>query len=318
MTADSGAGDEVSVNDTGAPLDTSMPDTATMPDTSMPVDTGTVETASCRGLGCPCSSATECDSQICADSLTVTAALNGVAGNFCTQPCCTSADCDGNTVCFATGQGGDYCVEPAWLMRGTAIGAGGGGATCSTNRDCRSALCDTAAGKCVDTCCSSASATQCTGGESCQFGKFAGAPNVDQNYSASCAPGTGGSQDGSNCSSSSTCQSKLCAQDVFGNDCHGVCRGTDCASGESCQYVLTGSGTPTPVVAACFSSTGTQAAGTACSTSNDMCSGFCDPTARVCTNVCFSDSDCMSGWRCRPETVSPQGGGSYSVLACGT
>jgi hypothetical protein len=49
-----------------------------------------------------------------------------------------------------------------------------------------------------------------------------------------------------------------------------------------------------------------------------MCTGFCDPTAKVCTDICFADTDCKSGWRCRPEMVSPQGGGSYSVLACGT
>jgi hypothetical protein len=38
-----------------------------------------------------------------------------------------------------------------------------------------------------------------------------------------------------------------------------------------------------------------------------------------CTSVCFTNADCTtSGWTCRPEQVTVSGGGSYSVLACGT
>ena len=322
MAADSGMIVEASPQDTSLPEVTA--DTSTPQDTSVPpVDTGTAETTTCTTLGCPCSGPAACDSKICSDMLTVTSGLYGVAGNFCTKPCCTSADCDANTVCFATGQGGDYCVEPTWLMRGTAIGAGLPGGSCATGRDCRSALCDTAAGKCIDTCCSSGSTTQCTGGDVCQFGKFAGAATIDQNYAAFCAQSGGGGQDGSSCSSNNSCEAKLCAFDGAGNICHGVCRGAgDCASGESCEYVLptvTGMPMPPPVVAGCFSSSGAQAEGTTCTTANDMCAGFCDPHAMVCTDVCFADSDCKAGWRCRPESITPAGGsGSYSVLACGT
>ena len=320
-------GPDVSVVDTGTGVDVAADTTMPPVDSGPPPDTSMAETTGpCRSTGCPCSGAAACDSGICADSLTVTASLYAAAGNqnFCTTACCTSADCAPGTVCFATGQGGDYCVNPAWLGRGTGLGAGGGGATCSLGRDCRSGLCDSS-GKCADTCCSSSAASQCTGGEACRFQSFPGAASVDTNYSASCGSGGGANLDGSSCSGDFSCASNLCAQDpsLGFNDCHGVCRGaSDCASGESCEYVLTSqTSTPTPVVATCFGSTGTLSAGSPCSPSMDQCTGFCDQNTNKCTDVCFTDADCtavMTGWRCRPETVSVQGGGSYSVLACGT
>ena len=44
-------------------------------------------------------------------------------------------------VCFGTGGGGDYCVTPAWIGRGTTVGSGEGGAACEGDGDCRSGLC---------------------------------------------------------------------------------------------------------------------------------------------------------------------------------
>ena len=323
VTADSGMIVEASPGDTN--VMESAADTMQQADTFVPpVDTGTTEMTTCRSLGCPCSGAAACDSQICADSLTVTPGLYAAAGstNFCTQGCCTSADCDANTVCFATGQGGSYCVNPTWLTRGSAVGAGQGGATCATGRDCRSALCDTGAGKCLDTCCSSIGASSaCTGGETCQFSAFPGAAAFDKAYSAFCAPPPGTHGDGTTCNGNSDCQANLCATAGGpGNTCHGACRGaSDCGSGESCAYVLPpGQVTsPMPIVASCFASTGTLTQGTTCNPANDMCQGFCDPNTMTCTGVCFANADCASG-RCRPETVAVSGGGSYSVLCCGT
>ena len=327
----------VAADDSGAPMDTSAPDTMTMPDTSIadtspppdttmpPPDTGVPDNVGpCRSLGCACAGASACDSGICADSLTVTPALYAAAGStsFCTKGCCTSSDCDANTVCFATGQGGSYCVNPSWLMRDAGIGGGQGGAACGTGRDCRSALCG-AGGKCVDTCCSSMGASSaCTGGETCTFGTFPGGSSVDKNYSAFCAPPPGTHGEGSFCSGNSDCQSNLCANSGGGNACVGACRGsTDCSGGEACEYILppvSGMPSPAPIVSACVLAQGSQPEGSSCSTSNDMCQGFCDPGSMKCTDVCFADTDCsMTGWRCRPETVPVTGGGSYSVLCCG-
>jgi hypothetical protein len=74
-----------------------------------------------------------------------------------------------------------------------------------------------------------------------------------------------------------------------------------------------------PVVAACVSGQGTLPEGSTCNTTMDNCQGFCDPSTLLCTDVCFATSDCTrSGWTCRPETIAVSGGGSYSVLCCGS
>jgi hypothetical protein len=47
----------------------------------------------------------------------------------------------------------------------------------------------------------------------------------------------------------------------------------------------------------------------------DCVTDFCSPS-KVCTDVCFVDSDCGNGWHCLPELVDLQTGGSYEVLDC--
>src|SRR5450432_1731613 len=73
---------------------------------------GSGEGGTCSGVGCRCSGAADCANGFCAGELTVTHALFVAAGsaNFCSQPCCSSADCPAATVCFASGAGGNYCV----------------------------------------------------------------------------------------------------------------------------------------------------------------------------------------------------------------
>jgi hypothetical protein len=73
------------------------------------------------------------------------------------------------------------------------------------------------------------------------------------------------------------------------------------------------------IAAACFATLGFGAVGAACQSNTDCKSNFCDSVAKVCTDVCFGNSDCtqQSGWRCRPESVAVQSGGTYSVLSCG-
>jgi hypothetical protein len=298
-------------------------DATTTPDEAAPpVETGPgPDTGPCRGLTCPCSGAASCNSGICADSLTVPSGLYAAAGNqsFCTKPCCTSADCDTGTVCFATGAGGNFCVSPAWLQRSTIVGTSLGGATCGSGRDCRSGLC--AGTTCADTCCSTgAAASECASGNQCRFGTFQGVASFDQNYVAYC--GHGGTRgNGSTCSINSDCQSELCD----GPDgCANACRNSgECASsGEACVYLIP-NGVPSGAVAACASGSGGGLGNTAeggnCTSDNECKSLTCDPTSLQCTDVCFADSDCTkAGWRCRPESVTLSGGGKFSVLICGT
>ena len=321
--------------DSGMLADAVVADTSPTPDTSTmesgsPADTGLTDTApvegagACRWVGCPCSGPASCDSNVCGDKESVSTGLYTAAGNanFCTKPCCTSADCDHGTVCFATAVGGNYCVVPGWIGRTTAEGTGLGGATCATGRDCRSGLC-AAGATCADTCCSgqAAPASQCAGGAVCTFAAFPGA-GIDVNYSANCASSPGTKGNGSSCSGNGTCESQICAADsMFGsNYCHGACRSeADCGSSYGCNYVLPPSSTG--LVAVCTQQGGGTGEGQACDPTMDTCkNGFCDPASKLCTSVCFTDADCavMTGWRCRPEQVTVSSGGSFSVLACGS
>jgi hypothetical protein len=298
-------------------------DAATQPDEAAPpAETGPgPETGTCRGTACPCSSPSSCDSGICADSAIVPSALyTASGGDFCTTPCCTSADCAAGTVCYspggyAPGVGASYCVNPTWMQR-SAPGSGLGGAACTTGRDCRSGLC--AGNTCADTCCSTAaSSTECSSGNQCRFGTFPGTPAFDQNYVASC--GHGGTRgNGQTCQLNSDCQSALCN----GTNCANACRNTaECAgSGQACAYI--GPANSNSTIAACYAGpptpgTGTQ--GASCGTDGDCQSLFCDTTSKQCSDVCFANSDCTkSGWRCRPESVQiPGGAGSVWVLLCG-
>ncbi len=294
------------------------------------MDTGGGETTNtCPSKGAPilcgCSGAAGCASGVCADSLDQGMPLYNASGmSFCTQPCCKSLDCPAGTVCYATGQGGNYCVDPAWAGRTVPAGMTTGGGSCSRNADCRSGLCSGT--YCVDTCCSTPNgSTDCAGGDTCQIGTFPGANSIDQQFSAYCGYSpTANGQDGSSCNNNNSCQSNLCAQFMGepSSHCRDACRSdADCTGNDTCVYVITAqTGSPTPIVAACAPPAGSAAMGTTCDMSTN-CKGFCDSTSMKCTSPCFSDSDCsaVSGWHCRPEVIAltSQGGGSYGVLACG-
>ena len=310
------------------PQETSTIDSSTMdadasaPETAPPAETGPAETGPCRGLLCPCSGGAACDSTICADSSVVPTTLWNAAGqvSFCTQPCCTSADCAAGTVCYAAGgspaAAGNYCINPTWVGRTMGIGALPGGSSCGTGRDCRSGLCT--GSSCADVCCTTAGTNEpdeCASGTTCRFAKFPGAASSDTNFVAWCGQG-GNGQNGSTCNSDSSCASELC-DGVDG--CADACRNTaDCSSGESCAYVNPPPPNDSAVVAACFGGAGNGAQGSACTNDGDCRSQFCDTTVtHECSDVCFANADCTkSGWRCRPATIA-LGGGNFSVLACG-
>jgi hypothetical protein len=299
--------------DAGA--DTGSADTGTTADS--PAETTTNETGPCTGLICRCIGNAACDSHICADQLTVGSALYTAAGgsNFCTKPCCTSADCDPSTVCYATSSSassGTYCVLPAWLERSPQLGTSIGGQTCMGNADCRSGLCSNS--MCADTCCSTGqSGTECGSGTTCSFGTFPGVAAFDQNFSPFCgSAGTG--TNGSNCNFPSDCASNFCTGRP--GVCQDACRSaSDCGGqGYSCGY---GRDQSNVVFPACFSYSFAGAEGQPCMRNSDCESGLCD-MAGLCTDVCFSDTDCsVSGWHCRPEQIMLRSGGVASVLCCG-
>jgi hypothetical protein len=263
----------------------------------------------CRGIACSCTGRNaDCDSGICAGQLTETSPLSTAVGSFCTQPCCTSADCPASTVCFGTGGGGNYCVMPSWIGRGTRQGAAIGGVSCMADGDCRSGLCSM--GACADTCCSSAQQS-CASGSVCQFAAFPG-KSFDTHETAWCGSGIGGGAAGSPCALDSSCQSGKCSF----SRCEAVCRSSaDCVEvGLACTYAVAPTTVPSnpDIVLDCVTVTGTVANGSPCTASTDCLSAFCD--GDHCTDVCVTNADCKPGLHCVPETVMVQG--SYSVLCC--
>jgi hypothetical protein len=279
-----------------------------------PGDSSSADSGTCTSLTCACAGKANCASQICADMLTAGAGLYAKASqNFCTKPCCTSADCDGSTVCYATATGGSFCVLPEWLGRSTQLGTKTGGDTCANDSECRSGLCANMA--CADTCCSTAaSAMQCARGTTCSVGLFPGVVTFDTGFVAYC--GLGGSKPaGAQCSYPTDCASNLCD----GSSCTNACRNTgECGNGMACMYGRTRDNTV--VVAACFPQQGgTTAEGGNCKQDADCLTGFCNPMSKQCSDVCFADTDCtVPGWRCRPQYVTLRSGGMTSVMSCGT
>ncbi len=292
------------------PPDTGVADVGSEQDTSVPPD-APAETGVCRALGCTCSGPTDCDSRICADQTTVTPTLyTEVNHGFCIAPCCTSADCTNGFVCFATAAGGNYCVDPALLKRSSTLGSGAGGSSCSVDSQCRSGLC--ASGNCQDTCCSMFSSSECSSGSQCRYGNFPG-NGVDTHFAPHCTSTGGTLSGGIFCASNSWCKSDLC----FANFCEDACRSSaDCGSGAYCGYAVDSSN---DILAGCFTGTGATALGGACTTDSNCATSLCDPTTKLCTDVCYGTSDCAAkpGWVCRPETLQVSGGGVASVLLCG-
>jgi hypothetical protein len=207
----------------------------------------------CRTVTCPCSGRnSDCDSGVCAGMLTETMALANALGgmNFCTQPCCTSGDCPGNTVCFGTGGGGNYCVAPQWIGRAADQGTALGGATCANSSECRSGLCTN--NQCADTCCSSAEqSSQCASPTVCRYAAFPGS-SFDTHVTAWCGTQAGTGAGGTSCGAlDSACQSGKCTL----TRCEAVCRSsTDCSSGQQCSYGAAPATLPTnkDIIAGCM------------------------------------------------------------------
>jgi hypothetical protein len=104
-------------------------------------------------LGEPCGEGLGCSAgDRCLDPTSL-----GIDGDeFCSHPCCSSADCGtgagADMVCVALGPG-KTCVPAARLGR-FPTGAGFGGEPCDEGSECRSGACSGQGGFCLDGCCS--------------------------------------------------------------------------------------------------------------------------------------------------------------------
>jgi hypothetical protein len=277
-------------------------------------DAGNTDAACTGGVLCACNNVTDCSSGICALAVDIGADLGHA--NFCTQPCCTSQDCSSGSVCFASGQGGNYCVDPAWLGRSTPGGNAIGGATCTSGTSCRSGLCvnSGAAKVCADTCCSfGATGGECASGSQCAFGSFPGTP-PDSHFAARCGPPGGANQAGSPCAQSSQCAGGLCyTNTTTAFYCVQPCSTSgDCDPGYACQLDVQDG----DLYAGCFSTPSGGPQGAACDNFQQCLGGLCNEGQ--CTNLCFTDTACtVSGWSCKPQQDDSYPPGDPTVLACG-
>jgi hypothetical protein len=272
-----------------------------------------------------------CSTGICSDP----AELGPTPGNLatCTTPCCTSANCPADQICWGAGTGGNYCI-PASAVNLTASGTGASGGTCRTGADCRSGVCTS--GKCQDTCCSN---NDCGSGTTC------GVTTLSGNTTLACSAGAGTTQPNQRCSSNGECASGYCANYCGNESCTDVislcaapcCGSSSCGTYEGNQFVCnddyfppltsSSSGTPpagTPVVAVCDAvqqpnpvtgATPTGLLGAKCQVSTDCYSNLCNiasgATVGYCTDVCCVDTDCSKvapGYVCRP---TQQSNGTY-------
>jgi hypothetical protein len=280
-------------------------------DAGHPIEAGTTDGGACSGTLCACKNAGDCASHLCAVEVTVGSDLFSAAGGqFCTNACCTSANCSGGTVCFASGQGGNYCVDPKWLGR-SPPGAGLGGASCASGSDCVSGLC-TGAKLCADTCCTFPGSGECASpGLQCAFGDFPGAVGFDTHFTGHCGTPGGNGAYGDPCSGNNQCAGGLCFQGGGGGNCTQPCASSSQCGTGACQLDYQNS----DLYFACFPPYGTGDQGANCST-DDQCLGEWCGTGSQCTNVCLNNSACtVVGWQCLPQSdMLPMG--TYNVLAC--
>ncbi len=250
------------------------------------------------GIGQGCTATSECDSPyFCSDASVVGSnVLPSGAQGMCTQACCSSSQCPQGFVCYSPGSGGHFCVDPSKIGR-SAPGGDPAGASNTVATRCRSG--EVVNGKCADTCCSD---NDCTNGTHCAYGQ------LDNHDGFWCQQNTGSGVDGDFCTSQSNCRDLICA----GFLCYGECCGaSQCGNnGIACIYAKYNSSAD--VIPVCGqNSLGSGTLGSTCSTSNDCATNICyddlEKNQQYCSDACCVDSDCGSGYICRP---SPQ------VLRC--
>lgn len=261
--------------------------------------------------GSPCRVNDDCASKICGTSTILTNAITGTPGPICTTPCCNSTECAAGLVCINPGTGGGYCVPAALAQRDPpTTGGKTAGATCSSNRDCRSGMCATipsgGTNRCIDTCCGD---TDCTG-TVCRLLKVPMPSAASQHTSWICAPAAGAKNAGTSCLNQPECKSEVCLPVGGGGSCRPACSSTaKCralggtfATDGRCVY-----GVDLPdYFLYCQEAAGgaTKTKGQTCANPGECISGYCDAEIGKCLEVCARDADCLSSETCKPSGVT--------------
>lgn len=211
-----------------------------------------------------------------------------------------------NFVCYDTGTGGRYCVDPTKLGRGSTLGSEKGGTTETGVSRCRSGILANDNQHCGDTCCSDG---DCAIGSACAF------DTVDNHDGLYCTTNTGNGGQWSNCSSSNSCHDEACVDyGIAGTHCISECCSTaSCGTLEGilparCYYEQSTSGDYIPLCSE--TQVGSNGLGAACSSNNDCQSGVCytdtKNAQKYCSDACCIDTDCGNGWSCRPSPTLPR------------
>jgi hypothetical protein len=237
--------------------------------------------------GQPCTASTQCTGGTCLDEPTY-GRPNGYCSGTCTTP---GSTCPGGGICIG-GNGSYRCVEKCTCS----------GTNCSNNGSCRVGY--GCMNYMVDYTGSSATALVCE-------------PLCDKNsqcangtcnlYSGFCTAILGLAKNGSECSSNSDCESRLClteADQYFpGGYCASSCLIADKICPDSGYCATSGS---TDASGTCFQScvnSSTCSYYDSCQTysGNSICYPFCWGVGGSCsrnTDCCYWDSDCGAGNTC--------------------
>jgi hypothetical protein len=251
-------------------------------------------------LRAPCAEQADCAAgDLCLDPAT----WGGSGAKRCTRACCTSTDCDPDrgSVCVPAPTGaGNFCL-PAAAHDRLHIGAGGAGATCAADPDCRSGRC--VKERCADTCCSD---TSCAAGE--QICALGSGPDDLPGFWCAPAPPSGKAGRYVPCKEDIDCASGLCIPIDGTWRCSEPCCGSaaceSMAEGQkplACAPVQVGSGWLRACSAVVYGPA-TGEVGSPCASDGECRSGDCQE--KRCVDVCCTDASCgdPSGFVCRPVT----------------
>lgn len=258
-------------------------------------------TATNQPLGADCNQDTECSSGFCL-------VLGGGVG-FCSQACGRTAECDPTQAlgCFPVDDMG-FCMPGAAFNPPANLSTPAGGSCSASVNDCKSGVCDTGQGRCLERCFSN---NRCSGqGGNC----WAWLPQGQTDgYFHICV--TNNQQGaGTTCTNNSQCRSGICSR-YTGRCVSHCCADGDCAANESCGiYDLVSQQEGIKVCRPKSPGAGNLPYGSACTLDGECDSEYCVPTdpsdaqsPKKCSVSCCSDTDCgvvPNGGVCRPRAIN--------------
>jgi hypothetical protein len=257
-------------------------------------------------MGKNCTADKECQSGLCGTPSVLTSAILD-QGSVCTTPCCTTADCPAQFICYAPATGGNFCVAAERAERTPPTDGGGAksGATCVASSDCRSGMCDSD-GHCSDTCCTN---DDCNGSTVCKLVDLTGPGSIHHTAWACATPNPAPAVgDGVPCGGNPDCQDSNCVLLGGQNTCDPVCCSSNDCTKVGANFVCSyGKTSNNDNFKECFSprlpDAGAEGASCPSAKNSDCATDFCDSTHK-CAKPCCRSSDCSTGESCKPDDLN--------------